>query len=261
MDDAAEVTRDGLLAGRVSLIQPRRGHRAGTDAVLLAAMAAEVKAGRIVDVGAASGAIGLMLGKARPDADITFIEQDTFLADLCRENIENNGLSDRARVVASDIFDEDAMMHGDVAAGCADLVVSNPPFIEEGRARLSPDVRRRKAHALPKDGLKRWIGFCANLLQAKGTLALIHRTDKLVECLNAVPKDFGACRIRMIHPRRNEAATRVIVMATRCRKSPTLVEAPLFLHEADGSFTAEAKALHEGSWLVEAKEKGAETAP
>jgi hypothetical protein len=56
-----ETTDDSLLGGRVGLTQPARGHRAGTDAVLLAA-SAPVRAGEmVVDVGAASGAVGLMV--------------------------------------------------------------------------------------------------------------------------------------------------------------------------------------------------------
>ena len=32
-----DLTRDAFLGGRVTLLQPRRGYRAGTDPVLLAA--------------------------------------------------------------------------------------------------------------------------------------------------------------------------------------------------------------------------------
>ena len=57
----------------------------------------------------------------------------------------------------------------------ADLVLSNPPFLEEGQARISPDRSRAAAHALPAGGLEAWLKACTGLLKPKGRLVLIHR--------------------------------------------------------------------------------------
>ncbi len=244
-----EITTDHLLDGRLSLKQPRRGHRAGTDAVLLAATVAAIPARNIADVGAASGAIGLMLGTAQPRAEVVFIEQDATLAELCGQNIRENKLT-HGRVANADIFDKQAVSHADIRPDSFDLVVTNPPFLEEGTARLSPDANRRKAHALPEGGLALWIAFCARLVRGKGTLALIHRADQLRPILAALPADFGALHIRFIHPRESEPAIRVIVLATRGSKAPTSITPPLCLHGTDGAFTQEAADLHEGGWLA-----------
>src|SRR5688572_25005148 len=84
------LTEDTLLDGRVRLIQPARGHRAGTDAVLLAA-AAPLEAGdRVVDAGAATGAVGLMLAR-RASIRVVLVERDPGLAELCRRNLALNG--------------------------------------------------------------------------------------------------------------------------------------------------------------------------
>lgn len=244
-----EITEDRLLSGRVILAQPCAGHRAGTDAVLLAAAVSALPVQSIIDVGAASGAVGLMLCHAKPDVSVTCLEEDNVLADLCCSNIKRNGFDDRARSVQVNIFDSEAMTHAGIEKGLADLVVSNPPFLEEGQARITPDARKRKAHVLPKSGLQGWIALCASLLHGKGTLALIHRADKLLECLSHMPKDFGAYRIRMVHPRIDAAAVRVIILATRNRRTPLTIERPLILHENDGSFTLEAQQLHAGQWV------------
>ena len=57
------LTEDRWLGGRLTLLQPRRGHRVGTDAALLVAAAGDARQGRIVDVGAGVGAVGLALAK------------------------------------------------------------------------------------------------------------------------------------------------------------------------------------------------------
>ena len=57
------LTEDRWLGGRLTLVQPKRGHRVGTDAALLVAAAGDARQGRIVDVGAGVGAVGLALAQ------------------------------------------------------------------------------------------------------------------------------------------------------------------------------------------------------
>src|SRR5262245_14969962 len=85
-----DTTRDTLLAGRVQLVQPAGGHRAGSDAVLLAAAAAGLPGEVIADIGAGTGAVGLMVAALRPNARIVFVEREAPLAALCRQNAGAN---------------------------------------------------------------------------------------------------------------------------------------------------------------------------
>jgi len=47
-----DVTDDAVLGGRLRILQPRKGHRVGHDAILLAAATAAVAGERAVDLGA-----------------------------------------------------------------------------------------------------------------------------------------------------------------------------------------------------------------
>lgn len=125
------VSRDLWLGGRLTLEQPRRGHRVGSDAALLAA-AADLSEGRLVDVGAGVGAValGVLVRHAPTSADC--VEVDPALAGLAAENADRNGLSARMRVIVADIFDARALRIGGLADEAADLVVTNPPFFEFG---------------------------------------------------------------------------------------------------------------------------------
>ena len=59
--DLSLITEDAVLGGRLRLRQPKRGHRVGHDAILLAA-ATGVRAGeQVVDLGAGIGSAGLAL--------------------------------------------------------------------------------------------------------------------------------------------------------------------------------------------------------
>ena len=59
-------TQDYLLDKKVKIFQPVDGYRASTDAVLLSAMPAAIKAGdKILDIGSGTGAISLCLAEKK----------------------------------------------------------------------------------------------------------------------------------------------------------------------------------------------------
>src|ERR1700704_2242282 len=89
------VTEDALLGGSLRLRQPRRGHRVGHDAVLLAAACPANAGEHLVDLGAGVGAAGLAVALRAPDTTVTLIEIDPDLAALAAENAALNGLAAR----------------------------------------------------------------------------------------------------------------------------------------------------------------------
>jgi len=244
MLDAEALTEDRLLDGRVRLRQPQRGHRAGTDAVLLAACVSPKPGETVVDLGAGTGAVGIMIGSRAP-VELVLVERDACLVALCRENLRLNGLS--GRVVAADLLaSRDERRGRGLLPESADWVATNPPFLDPGSARPSPDPDRSAAHLMPADGLGRWLDAAHDLLKPKGRLALIHRADALAATFRHLGGRFGGVTARAVHPRRDAAATRVLLTATKGSRAPLTLVSPLVLHEADGAFTPLAQALHRG---------------
>ena len=178
--------------------------------------------------------------------EIVFIERNEFLVDLCRYNIERNGFT-RARAVAANLLDSKALAANDIRSGMADAVVTNPPFLEPGRSRPSPDSGKASAHVLTDGSLRDWIKACTRLLKPKGVLTLIHRAERLGDVFDGFGQGLGNIRMRAIHPRADEPAIRIIVRAIKGGKGPLRIDPPLILHDTTGRFTAEAAALHDGS--------------
>src|SRR6202162_2088989 len=96
-----ELTEDAFLGGKLRLRQPKSGHRAGHDAMLLAAATPARPGDRVVDFGAGVGAAGLAVAKRVAGIEIILVEIDSRLADLARENSASNGL--QAKVVVLDV--------------------------------------------------------------------------------------------------------------------------------------------------------------
>jgi tRNA1(Val) A37 N6-methylase TrmN6 len=239
-----EITEDWLLGGRVRLAQPAKGHRAGTDAVLLAA-SAPVKAGdRVLDVGAATGAVGLMIATREKRVRLAFLERDPGLADLCRRNCRENGVE--ADIVVADLLDKASRQTAGLFPESADVVLTNPPFLEEGQARISPDQGRAAAHALPSGGLAAWLKVCLGLLKPKGRFVLIHRADRLAECLEGVDGPLGGVALRFVHPSADRPAIRILLFGVKGSRAPLEILPPLILNGPDGRFTPQAEALHRG---------------
>jgi tRNA1(Val) A37 N6-methylase TrmN6 len=68
------ATLDDFLGGRLSAIQPRAGHhRAGLDAVLLAAAVDDAFSGDLVDLGAGTGVAGMAVAARAPAARVTLV--------------------------------------------------------------------------------------------------------------------------------------------------------------------------------------------
>src|ERR1700724_2480344 len=70
MTDASEFTEDAFLGGQLRLRQPKSGHRAGHDAMLLAAATPARSGDRVVDLGAGVGAAGFALARRVPGIEL-----------------------------------------------------------------------------------------------------------------------------------------------------------------------------------------------
>ena len=240
----AEVTHDAVLGGRLALRQPRRGHRIGHDAILLAAATRAEPGERAVDLFAGVGAAGLALALRVPSLGVTLVEIDPALVALARDNIARNRLSDRARAVALDV---EASPREFAAAGlpaaAADRVLMNPPFNDSRRQRASPRAGRRLAHAACPGQLLAWTGVASRLLRSRGVLTLIWRADDLDRTLDALARGFGAITVLPVHARPEAAAIRVLLRAVKSSRAPLRLLPGLVLAYAAGRPTAEAEAV------------------
>jgi tRNA1(Val) A37 N6-methylase TrmN6 len=239
-----DVTDDAVLGGRLRLMQPRRGHRFGHDAILLAAATPARDGDRAAELGAGVGAAGLALAARVPGARVTLVEIDAGLAALAAENAARNGLADRVDAAALDVAAVPAAFAsvGLVPESC-DIVLMNPPFNDPDRHQASPNPGRRAAHRLPRDGLAQWVATAARLLRSGGTLTVIFRADGTAILLDALDRDFGAVALMPVHPKPGADAIRVLAGAIKGSRAPLAIRPGLVLATDQGHPTPEAEAV------------------
>jgi tRNA1(Val) A37 N6-methylase TrmN6 len=230
MSDPGTFTEDAFLGGQLLLRQPKSGHRAGHDAMLLAAATSARSGDRVVDLGAGVGAAGLALAKRVPGIELALVEIDAALAALARGNAASNAIA--ARIIVLDVTSAaDAFAAAGLAPDSADVVLMNPPFNDASRHRASPDRGREIAHVATGTTLEDWVHAGRRILRSGGVLTLIWRADGLAEVLAALGRGFGSLTILPVHGDASSPAIRVLIRAVKGGKAPVRMLAALMLND------------------------------
>jgi len=230
---AGETTEDAFLGGQLRLRQPKSGHRAGHDAILLAAATSARPGDRVVEFGAGVGAAGLALARRVGAIDLMLVEIDAQLTALARDNAVANAIP--ARIVTLDVTSpaEAFVAHG-LSPDSVDVVLMNPPFNDGMRHRASPDKAREVAHMAVPGMLENWIHAARRILKSGGALTLIWRADGIAEVLTALERGFGSLVILPVHSDAAKPAIRVLVRAVKGGKAPALIHCGLTLNNESG---------------------------
>jgi len=247
----AMETPDAFHRGAFWLLQPKTGgHRAGTDAMMLAGAVPSAFAGRLADLGAGAGAAGLAVAARCREARVVLVERSPIMADYARRTLahpRNAALLSRAEVLEADVeLPGRAREAAGLRAESFDFAILNPPF--NARAdRASPDALKREAHVMGDALWERWLRTAAAIVRPQGGLALIARPESLAVIFQALTGRFGGAELLAIHPRENAPAIRVVLRATRGSRGKLSLQPPLVLHHglAHG-FSARADAVNNG---------------
>ena len=230
---ADDVTEDAFLGGQLRLRQRRSGHRAGHDAILLAAATAAKAGDRVVEFGAGVGAAGLALARRVGGVNLVLVEIDPELAALARDNAAANGLA-AATVVLDVTAEPQAFADAGLPPDSADVVLMNPPFNDPARHRGSPDAARHMAHVAREETLQAWVHAVRRVLKSGGVLTLIWRADGIAEVLAALSRGFGSLAVLPVHGEAGRPAISVLVRAIKGGRAPTRILPGLMLNDESG---------------------------
>ena len=240
-----EVTEDAFLGGKLRLRQPKSGHRAGHDAMLLAAATPARPGDRVVDLGSGVGAAGLAVAKRVAGIEPVLIEIDEGLVELARANAVANAIA--AEVILLDVTSTaESFAAAGLLPDSVDVVLMNPPFNDASRHRASPDNARAIAHVAAAETLDGWIHAARRILKSGGNLVMIWRADGIADVLAAIGRGFGSLMILPVHADAASPAIRVLIRATKGGRAPTCLLAGLVLNDEAGHPSLDAKTILAG---------------
>lgn len=224
--DAADQTDDAFLGGRLQLLQPRNGYRAGVDPVFLAASIAAHPGERVLDLGCGAGAAALCLGVRVPGVGLTGVERQPEYADLARMNAFDNDID--MDVFTADLTD----LPPEVKAESFDHVIMNPPYHLRGQSTTSDDPGREAA-LFEDTPLADWISVATKRLKPRGFVTIVQKSERLPEILRAMDERLGSILVKPLAPREGRAASLVLVQARKGGRGVFRLASPLILHEGD----------------------------
>jgi tRNA1Val (adenine37-N6)-methyltransferase len=139
--------------------------KVGTDGVLLGAWTSvDHTTSSVLDIGAGTGLLAMMIAQRNTEAKIDTVEIDKDACTQASENIKNSPFKGRINVIHQS-FSEYTVTKK------YDLVVSNPPFF--ARSLKSPDEKRNIARHSDTLPLSLLIGHATEMLSENGRIALI----------------------------------------------------------------------------------------
>lgn len=234
-----ELTLDTIRD--VKLYQNKKGYRFSVDALLLYSFVHLRRTGRIADLGAGSGIIGILLARKYPESHLTLVEIQGSLARLAEKNCVMNHLEDRIEIVSHDIR---TIKSSQLKNNSYDLVVSNPPFRRQKTGLISPTDEKAIARHEIKLSLQDLISAAFYLLRDKGRFCIIYHPSRLVELIDSLKKkQMEPKRLQFVHSNPNTEAKMVLVEAVKEGKPEMKIEKPLYIYNEDGAYRDEMKEL------------------
>ena len=247
MNGDLPVSEDEFLSGRIRVLQPRRGFRAGIDTVLLAAGVDEAST-NIAEFGAGSGIASCCVLADLPQASATLVDFDETALLLAERNLRKNSFSSRARILLLDVMQkgserEKAGLKNDFYSS----IIANPPFFDAGAGTVSPLDSRAGSRHMQNDDLDKWVRSAASSAAPGGEIIFIHSVAALPRLLASFGTRFGRICILPIVPRPGHDATRVLIRGIKGSRAPISLLSPLVLHEEKGNgFLPQAEAIFRG---------------
>jgi tRNA1(Val) A37 N6-methylase TrmN6 len=217
------LTHDRFLGGRLVLMQPRNGYRAGVDPVLLAASVPARSGQSVLELGCGVGAGILCLAKRVPALGLSGVELQSEYAELARRNAVTNNLA--LQVFRADLQD----LPDPVNRAQFDHVIANPPYYRTGAHSPAGDAGRWVALG-ERTPLARWVAVAARRLAPKGYLHLIQRVDRLPDVLAACSGRLGSLEVLPLAARAGRAPNLMILRARKGGRAAFVLHAPCVLH-------------------------------
>ncbi|MDA8423518.1 MAG: methyltransferase [Nitrospiraceae bacterium] len=238
------VTRDSISlrgAGVVTVLQPRKGARFTQDSLILADFCRLKPGDRILELGAGTGVISLLLAKKFPSVRLVADEFEAQAYDLLCRNIEENGLSDRIVSADRDV----KYLSRSIAPKAFDVIVANPPYTAQGTGRTSPSPERQAARHEQTALLSAWLNR-QDLLKNKGRYFIIFAANRTAELISALrEKKLEPKVLRFVHSHGQKPASLVMIEAVKSAGISLDVLPPLVMYKTPGVYTEEMRRIYD----------------
>lgn len=192
-----------------------------------------LKTKNIIDLCTGNAPIPLVLS-TKTKAKIYGIEIQSDVYNLGVESVLYNKLDNQIQLINDDVKNLKKHFNSEYF----DIVTVNPPYFKYNDTSIkNSDNHKTLARHEKSLSLEDIIKISRYLLKNNGRLAMVHRTERLVEILeclkenNLIPK-----KIQFIYPNYEQESKLFMIEAVKNGNDGLKMLAPLYVHKSDGSY-------------------------
>jgi len=209
----------------MTLYQPESGYSYNSDSLLLYDFINSFKPkGRVLDVGAGCGIVGLLVAQENKKVTMEAVEKQEVFVKYARKNAQENKIE--YKLYESNFLELELEEK-------YDYIVSNPPFYPAGTKESEDEMLKsaRYASSLPLDAFCKQV---SRLLKPHSHFIFCYDPVAFGDICVALEKvKMRVVDVQFVHARENKKANLVLVHARNGSKSMMKVCEPLFMF--DGS--------------------------
>lgn len=212
-----------------SVQQGNSALKVGTDAMILgASVESDFSLKSILDIGAGTGVLSLMMAQIFPKSNVTAVELDELSSKDCQTNFEKSPWLNRFILIQDDFLSFEFNQQ-------FDLIISNPPFYQS--TLLSEDRREADAkheQRLPSEQL---IYKTSQLLSENGVAWFIFPFEDYEKWqMHFVSNELFVQQEITVFPKKDKSPNRMIVALGKKHSTETQ-KLSLTIRNTDGKYT------------------------
>ncbi|MDD4884027.1 methyltransferase [Sulfuricurvum sp.] len=218
------------------LYQPEGGYCYNSDSILLYGFISRLMPkGKMLDVGAGSGIVGLLIGRDFPNITLESVEKQPLYAEFARRNAAINK-------VGYTLHEGDFLELGN--HGSYDWIVSNPPFYHENVSRSENPILHQARYNVHLP-IEPFIVKISKLLKSSGEAAICYDARQSVQLFSACERaGLRVVEIQFVHSKEDRPSTLVMLHLKKNSKTMLNVLPPLITFSGDG-YTPAVQAIYD----------------
>ena len=218
------------------LYQPESGYCYNSDSIFLYDFISSFKPrGKMLDVGAGCGVVGLLVARDNPKVELEAVEKQNTFVEYATINARVNKIE--YKLHKKDFLDLDETLK-------YDYIISNPPFYHDGVTKSEDEMlfNARYNINLP---LKKFFKKVSRILKPRSHFMFCYDASQFgLICCELDRVNMRVVDVQFVHPKKDRAASLVMIHARNGSKSLMKVWSPFI--SFDGiEFSQKAKDIYE----------------
>lgn len=218
------------------LYQIDGGYCYNSDSILLYGFISRyAPKGKVLDVGAGSGIVGLLVGRDFPDVSLEAVEKQPLYVEFARRNAEINK-------IGYTLHEGDFLELGN--HGSYDWIVSNPPFYHENVSRSENPILHQARYNVHLP-IEPFMSKVSKLLKSNGEAAICYDARQFVQICSACERaGLRVVDVQFVHSKEDRPSTLVMFHLKKNSRSMLNILPPLITFSEE-SYTQAVQAIYD----------------